>query len=40
MLSTLMTEVEMSVLTRAMWHHVPEDVVLHRHCRENLKPYI
>jgi hypothetical protein len=25
-----------SVLTRATWHHIPEDCVLHSYCRENL----
>jgi hypothetical protein len=28
------------VLTRATWHDVPEDSILHRHCHENLKSYI
>jgi hypothetical protein len=30
---------EMSVLTRATWHNIPEEAILHGHCRENLKPY-
>jgi hypothetical protein len=30
---------EMSVLTTAMQHNIPEDSILHRHHRENLKPY-
>jgi hypothetical protein len=28
------------VLTRATWRNVPEDAILHSHCRENLKSYI
>jgi hypothetical protein len=43
-LFTLMMEViyspEMSVLTRATWHDTPEDDILRRHRRENLKSYI
>jgi hypothetical protein len=31
---------EMSVLTRATWRNVPEDVILHTHHRENVKSYI
>jgi intermediate peptidase len=31
---------EMSVLTRATWHDVPEDGILHIHCHENLKYYM
>jgi hypothetical protein len=30
---------ETSVLTRATLRHVPEDAILHSHCRENLKSY-
>jgi hypothetical protein len=30
---------EMSVLTRATWHDIPENAILHSHCRENLKSY-
>jgi hypothetical protein len=30
----------MSVLTRAMWHDIPEDGILHSHRRENLKSYV
>jgi hypothetical protein len=31
---------ETSVLTRAPWRNIPEDVILHSHHRENLKTYI
>jgi hypothetical protein len=29
-----------SILTRATWRNIPEDTILHRHRRENLKSYI
>jgi hypothetical protein len=31
---------ETSVHTRLKWRHIPEDGILHSHCRENLKSYI
>jgi hypothetical protein len=30
---------ETSVLTRAIWHNIPEDAILHSHRREILKSY-
>jgi hypothetical protein len=41
--STLMMEAirspDSSVLTRATWRNIPEDIILHSHRRENLKSY-
>jgi hypothetical protein len=31
---------ETSVLIRAARRNIPEDAILHSHCRENLKSYI
>jgi hypothetical protein len=31
---------ETSVLTRTTLRNIPEDSILHSHCRENLKSYI
>jgi hypothetical protein len=43
-LSTLKMEAtrstEMSVLTRPTWCHIPEDDILHSHCRENVTSYV
>jgi hypothetical protein len=43
-LVTLMKEVlhssEMSVLTTATRHNIPEDTIIHSHCRENPNSYI
>jgi hypothetical protein len=36
----LVSSSETSVLSRAIRHSVPEDAILHSHCRENLKSYI
>jgi hypothetical protein len=42
-LATLMMEVicssKTSVLTRSTQHDIPDDSILHSHCRENLKSY-
>jgi hypothetical protein len=28
---------ETSAITRVTWHNIPEDCILHSHCRKNLK---
>jgi hypothetical protein len=31
--------VRTEIITRATWHNIPEDTILHSHRRENLKSY-
>jgi hypothetical protein len=40
LMTVAMCSSETSVLTRARWHNVTEDGILHSHCHENLKYYI
>jgi hypothetical protein len=36
----MLRRVALVVLTKATWQNIPEDAILHRHRRENLKSYI
>jgi hypothetical protein len=42
-LATLMMEAmhssEASILRKVTWRNIPEDGILHSHCRENFKSY-